>query len=202
MADLYLGRFNRFVEKLFSGKGGPTVLDVEPNIQTVLPIDSGVEDRYLQGWQRFSGAASVAANAANNCGARLRNPAGSGCIVVIERFIVSNAVSTNSFFNISQGGATTDLSTTSTGFRTDSRSNPNSVAIISSQNTTPPNLASGASMLSRGANILGAELVLHPDQEFVLLPGDAIQAVDNTQNEQLVVNFGWRERAIETSESS
>lgn len=200
MRSINLGRWSRRVERYFNMKGGGGLMDVETSIRAILPIFTGVEDIYLEGWNRFSGAASVAANAANNGAVRLRNPTGSNAVIVIEQLLVSNAVATNSFFNVQQGLTNVDLTTTSTGFRNDARYTANSVGVISSQNVTPANLGSGNAMLSVGANILGRDLIVYHDTQFTLLPGDAIQIVDNTQNEQVVVNFRWRERSLEASE--
>jgi hypothetical protein len=55
-------------------------------------------------------------------------------------------------------------------------------------------------MVVAGVNNLGRDLINNPNQEWNLLPGEALQIVDNTVNEQVVVTWSWRERPMESSE--
>lgn len=199
MADIWLGRFERWLEKFYNAKGGGVVMDHSPSITAMIPILIGNEDRYLQGWNRYWQDANVAANAANSSATRLRNPAGSNVIVVVEKLHLQTLVTTFSNFLIQQGSATTDLTTASTGFRMDTRGNPNSSAILSIQNTTPANLAT--TVFDKAVNSgLGQDCIVTENQEFTILPGDAIQVVDQTVNEQIVITWMWRERPLESSE--
>jgi hypothetical protein len=199
MASYSLGRFNRFVEKLFNIKGGPTVLDVDPSTRLILPIFSGVEDRYLQGWGRYAIATTTNAVAAVNSGAQLRNPLGSGMLLVIEKMILQ-AGSATSVTSISQAVNAVDLPSAGTGFRIDQRNNPNSTAIFSQSTAAGTgNLANLMAVVSAPANGY-ADYILTVDQELTLLPGDTIRFVNNTVNELLRSSLVWRERALETSE--
>lgn len=200
MAVVWLGRFERWLEKYFNAKGGGVVLDIEPSVRCVISLPIGNEDRYLQSWNRFISAPTVNALAANSGGARLRNPAGSNVIAVIEKLEFHPNVASASTFKIQMGTATSDLTTSGSGFRQDPRGNPNSSSISSVQTATPANLSTTIGEVICSQTGATYPYIVTVDQELTLLPGDALQVVDQTVNEQFFMFWMWRERALESSE--
>lgn len=198
MPSTYVARISQWIEKRFNAKGGNVIVEIDPSARTTLLFPSGVEDRYLQGWNRFTFSATLLANAANSGAVRFRNPAASGAICVIEGLFYGNNVATYSQFSVQQGAASTDLSTSGSGFRQDPRGNPLSTAIVSVQNVTPGNLSN--TIGNSFVNEVASSFIVTTDQELVVLPGDAVQLVDLTVNELFFARWVWRERALEQSE--
>lgn len=190
------------MQKLFyiQTGGGASLHSLDPAIQPVLPSSVGVEQRYLEGWNRFWQNAAPTANAANTGGSRLRNPVGSGVVVVVEKAFcrINAAVATITFISISAGPATTDLTTAGTGLAMDTRGNQQSSAILSVSNTSPANLSTIVNIF--GVNDLGSDFILFPDQEWIIMPGTAIQMTSQTANEAETMHWTWRERVLESSE--
>lgn len=202
--EIQVGRYNRLLQKLFSMKGGAPAPQVASEIVPVLPFFSGAENRHLEQWSRFAVMTSVAAAAANTSGVRIRNPATSNVVAVLEKvrlvmFVQQNPVA-------SHGTATADLAvvTPVTG-RLDPRANPGSSMAVSNQNTAPalPALAGSFNLdqvvmpAATGGSI---DLVTGSDQQYPLLPGDAYQFDANALNVALTVVLQWRERFLEDSE--
>src|SRR5258708_40293223 len=83
--EILVGRYNRFLQKLLAMKGGPPAPQLATEIGTNIQLFHGVENRYLEGWQRFGGQFSVPAAGVGNVGGfRFRNPAGNNVITAVE----------------------------------------------------------------------------------------------------------------------
>lgn len=202
--EIQVGRYNRLLQKLFSMKGGAPAPQVASEIVPVLPFFFGIENRYLEQWSRFVIMTSVAAAAANTAGVRIRNPATSNVISVLEKirlimFVQQNPVALH-------GTATTDLATvTAVTGRLDPRANPGSSMVVSNQNTAPAlpvltgsfNIDQVVMPAATGGSI---DLIDGADQQYPLLPGDAYQFEANALNVALTVVLQWRERFLEESE--
>lgn len=203
MADIWLGRFERWLEKFFNAKGGGVIFDVNPSMQSMVPLLVGNEDRYLQGWNRFWQLGNISANAATVGGSQLRNPSGSNAIVVVEKLMLGNqgtSTTTVTRFNLSAGATTTDLTgSSSTGVNQDTRGNPNSVAILSVQNNpSPGNLTTIVNQFT--STSVAGDLILTENQEMIILPGQGLRVVSQTANEAEFNHWTWRERPLESSE--
>lgn len=198
MADVWLGRFSRWVEKVFNAKGGPVLVDVAPSVQPVLSLDKGVDQRYLEGWNRFSVVAATTAVAANFGRVRLRNPTGSNVIVVIEQITVTPIAGADNPI-VTWGATTSDLigPVTLSFTRIDPRGNPTPTLII----TTNQQAAGGQPLMQRGtASGIATDFINNVDQQLVNLPGQAIDIQIGTANLQANTSIMWRERALEQSE--
>lgn len=200
MADVYLGRFNRGVEKLFNVKGGPTTVDINHQIGVTFELPIGSEERYLFGWNRFGSAINAPAVAAQNSAIQFRNPPTSGVIGVIERLSV-NLLSalTRSQIGFRYGTGVGDFTTIVNGIALDHRQQTGSPLI-----TSAGTIASFVNtfLVTAVNSGLDTAIISTVNQEINLMPGDFIVAYDNTVNEAITVNILWRERAIESSESS
>lgn len=208
--EILVGRFNRFLQKIFSLKGKTGAPQLAGEIIPVLPFFNGVENRFVEGWNRYGQFLAVAANGAGNrSGIRLRNPAVSNCIVVLEKIqpMVPSAVASN--WAISRGTATTDLAIAATmpNARFDGRQavGGTSVLILSQQNVgTPLTSLNNAAVIWQvnTTGLFSVDAILFEEQEIPLAPGDAVQFDSSFDNTQINVNVWWRERFLEDSERS
>jgi hypothetical protein len=198
--EILVGRFNRGLQKIFGIKGDAPVATLAPEIMPVHLLTTGVESRYLEGWNRFAAVGVLAASAGNVGGIRFRNDITSNAVAVFEKLAFSIGVTGQ--VNMLLGVQNSNLAGTTLGSnRLDSRGNQNSVIIQSMQN----NAAAIA-----GANIFAVtiqgnttyDLIAYENQEITVLPGDALTIVANTPNVLLEVSAFWRERFLEESERS
>src|SRR5215469_96 len=107
--EILVGRYNRHFQKLLSMKGEPPAPQLASEIVPGLSLFSGVEERYLQGWNRNAVPDFVTGGAAQQAGIRLRNPKTSGVVAVLEQayfYCVTNTV------EVSVQQATTDVDLT------------------------------------------------------------------------------------------
>src|SRR5437016_6340246 len=87
--EILTGRYNRFLQKLFSIKGEAPSPQLSGEIGPTFSLFNGVENRYLETWQRFVIVAGTGTPAAGNRAAvRIRMNVGSGVIAVVEKLSV------------------------------------------------------------------------------------------------------------------
>ena len=196
--EILVGRLNRWCQKFYSIKSGTASLtQLLPTVQTVNSIQSGVEDRYLQSWNRFANWTNVAAVAAQFGGFEVRNPANSNVIIVIESITADTLLAAP--VRLQRFGALTDFATVGAGIPLDIRGNPGSVGV--------PSTGTLAALTSTGlighatlpANTTW-QFIQNPDQEIPINPGGAIQIVCDTANQAIGFAMIWRERVLESSE--
>lgn len=197
MRSVNLGRWSRRVERYFNIKGGGGLMDVEQALRMTLSFATGVEERYLEGWNRFAVVTTVAAVAANFSRVRIRNPVGSNVVVVLEQLAAN--VSTQDTVLVTWGPTVTDLTTltTLTSTRMDPRGNATPTAIVSGN----AQAAGGQAFLQRVVPTTATvDFVQNSDQEIPILPGQVVDIQDLAANITLAVTLMWRERALEASE--
>ena len=184
--EILVGRINRWVQKLLVIKN-TALRSLSPELQTVLPIFSGVEERYLQGWNRFTiSSGTIAAGAAVVSGMRLRNPIGSGILVVVEKvYITPQAV---------------DAIVNAANCRIDPRGNPTPTAIISTGTLASPQATNASFDMLVGPTFNPSEWVATTNQEITVMPGDAFTPQCRLVNTAVAVAILWRERPLESSE--
>jgi hypothetical protein len=203
--EILAGRFNRGLQKLFAMKGGPPTpqlaSDITPTIQTENMM--ALENRILGSWRSFAYVKILAAGGAGTFGqVRLRNPATSNAIAVLEKVTISNATGADTPFITRGPTGTGDLATTDAANNSirDLRMGPISGVIISSFAT--PAAPVGVTWWA-GATVAAfsqIEAILLPSQEFVIAPGDLITVNSNVANTGLRVSMMWRERGLEAEE--
>src|SRR5260370_24036738 len=103
--EILVGRFNRFLQKFFRMKGGPPAPQRSGDIQVEVPLFSGVENRFLEGWHRFAVGALAPAVVGQNSRARFINHLTSGVVAVIERLSVAVSAADTIFVSQSTGDA-------------------------------------------------------------------------------------------------
>ena len=200
--EILVGRYNRFLQKLFGMKGGAVAPQLASEIAPTFPLFSGVEHRYLESWNHYKSFAQVPAVVAQNDAFALVNPVGSGVIAVIERLVFVDDTISNQAFNesITRNGVGGNLANVSPGISIDSRNLGNSSCAFSSIN----NVAAGAIIINRytAPQALGVELdvIKTVNQEMTVLPGDRYLWTTLTVNSISIVNLTWRERVLEDSE--
>jgi hypothetical protein len=201
--EIQIGRISRFLTKWLGAKGPSPRMTIGGEIVPVLPLWSGVENRFLDSWNLFAVNISVLAGGAGNTSAtRLRNAAGSGVIAVVERILVSTPAADFPFVFYNTTSVTTDLTTTKAPLSIDFRQVSGASLLFSSKNNSA---ASGSGFIYlQGATgpTLNMEVILDDNQEIVLPPGSGIDIASNNLNQALNVSMRWRERAIEDSEKS
>ena len=198
--EILVGRYNRALQKLLSMKGEPPAAQLAGEISPTLQFFWGVENRYLESWNRFGQANNQGAVAAQSSTIQLRNPPTSNVIIVVEKLLM---LSTTSGIqgNISQQAGAADL-TTVVAFanqRLDARGGQNPAGIISRQNNAA-DLGSLIGTYGTSAANASTDFFLMDDQELTILPGDTIRVNTNTVNVNFLVSWIWRERALEESE--
>ncbi len=202
--EILVGRYNRLLQKLLSMKGPAAMNTLAPEMMAVLALFHGVENRYLEGWDRFATANVVAAGGVGLLSAaQLRNPAGSNVIAVMEGVSVWSAGSGVTFSapKLIVQPSSADLTTINvlTNSRLDARGRPQA-ALINSQ--TGNFGASPAQVAMERFSAVGTntDYILFEEQEIPLLPGDRLIVLSDTGNQTLNCNFLWRERFLEESE--
>lgn len=203
--EILTGRFSRGLQKFFSMKGGVPAKQLSGEIMAVLPLFWGVENRYLEGWQRYAIPAVIAAGGAGNFSkVRLRNPQKSA-LVVVEKIVVGNPTAAATITVAIAGAITTDLANVATMSNTqlDLRGQNAPVCILSSETTAGSLTGTGVFQQPVNVNAF-ADVILFEDQELTLTAGNiggpALHISNGTANSQLNVSIVWRERLLEDSE--
>lgn len=204
--EILAGRYNRMLQKLFGLKGGPPAPQLASEIGVTFNLFGGAENRYLEDWDRFAVVLSPAAQgAATPAATRLRNPLGSGVIVVIEKITVNNNSAVADAYEMSMAGppvVIADLAAVSaTQGRFDSRFGPQSTrtAIVPSQGTAV-SLGTNLLTVALPATTGTIDVISFEDQEIPLLPGNAVQVREIVGNQPMICSYWWRQRALEDSE--
>lgn len=201
--EILAGRINRFAQKLFSMKGPASLRQLAGEVVTIVPLFNGAENRYLEGWERFGQLTSIGAAAGNTSEVRMRNPANSGVIAVVERITY---FATALLDQPTLGILTTNLDyaalVTVVASRLDARGRPRTSMIFSAQNA-----AGGAGAFNTVLQIqvpvnTTGDFIITDIQEIPLLPGDAFTVASNVVNIPIFVSWMWRERPLEDSEKA
>jgi hypothetical protein len=198
--EILIGRWNRYLQKLLSMKGGPPSPQLASEISATFEIEQpSVEDRVLLGWNSYAVFFNPAASVGNTSGAQIRNPAGSNVVAVINKITLFASGVTG--VTISQASTTPDLATARVGFRRDARTGAQGSTCVTTQANAVTAFA-GQSIQNHTIQAGGAEVeaIFPGNQEWPLLPGDTLRISTDALNVALVVNLIWFERALEESE--
>lgn len=174
----------------------------ELGVNMLLPAD---ELLFHMGWRRHQRAATQAAVAAQAAIVKLRNPASSNVMVLLERVIVSAGAGVFIETGTSTLGDTTDLATLVTP-GTVNRDTRQATALSSggcnaiiSQTTSAVALTTGGSIFRIAVANTAYEL---PGAPWILVPGTSFQIGDSQLNDKLEYTFYWRERILNDQENS
>lgn len=199
--EILSARFASAIKKIFSMKGPNPTKQLAGELMPVLPLFFGAEARFLELWNRFGILKAFPASAANFNQFRLRNPVGSGLVVVIEKIsVVTNA--TADLFDLSVGPTSVDLANSlqASVMRFDARGQQSPVAVPTWQQTAAANTL-GSTIAKAGALAnTTVDFLVTDIQELPLLPGDAYHVNAETVNLAQNIAIWWRERVMEESE--
>ena len=199
--EILVGRLNRWAQKFYAIKSGTASLtQLVPTVQTVNVVQSGVEDRYLQGWNRFMTQATSPAVAASNSDLEIRNPPGSSVVVVVEQIFTMPAATSLCQLRLvpTTGDGATILNP---GFtRIDRRGNPGPSSILSIGTATLAAQTESSFRMLQATTNSTTGFINTTNQEITVLPGDALFTLCELVNTAMSVGIMWRERPLESSE--
>jgi len=200
--EILVGRYNRALQKLLGIKGEAPAPALAGEITAMHLFFTGVENRYLESWERFAVQNTAAAGGVgNNSGLRMRNPLASNVIAVFEKITVFNTAGAADIPALQRATTVTDLTNVvglGSNRMPDSRQRPSPTLILSN---TGVHASTGITMaaLATPANASG-EFILFEEQEIPLLPGEAVDVSSNNANAAFGAVFWWRERSLEEGE--
>jgi hypothetical protein len=200
--EILAGRYNRMLQKLFAMKGGPPVPQLSGDVQPSFNLFSGVENRYLESWQRFGAFADTTAPAAGNRAAvRIRNPANSTVVAVLEKIAVSENIATDTalFFYDAVAVPMPTENATITPRNLDARGQQLGATSIV---TTSINFGILGTSFFAALILLNStyDFMINEDQEITLPPGSELTVAANALVNAFRCSFMWRERVLEESE--
>src|SRR6267378_8318669 len=197
--EILVGRYNRFLQRLLSIKGGPPAPQLASEIQPQMDVEAlPVELRFLLGWHLYQSTIQQLASPANASGVQVRNPLTSGAVAVITS--LSLAVSAGEIVTISEtfGGVTGDLTNVFNGGKVDARAKNNSMLVPSS--FAPVADLAGIIFQAIIAQGNPYEFLNKEYDAIPLFPGHTLRITGALLNTDLSVHFKWRERPIEEGE--
>jgi hypothetical protein len=203
--EILSGRYNRALQKIFAIKGSPPVRQLGGEITPSHALNSGVENRFMEQWNRFAVGAIAAAVAAQNSAVQFRNPVTSGVIAVLERAAIFEGVADQIVVTQNTGDAPL---AGAVGQRClDNRAVKGAAQTLGAacQTTVGNNIAVVGGVIFRifvQANVDYPFLITDENQEITVAPGDVVYFFTGNVNVTLVVNLIWRERALEESEKT
>jgi hypothetical protein len=199
--EILVGRFNRGLQKLFGIKGDAPVPTLSGEVSPSHVLQSGAENRYLEGWNLFGDHLLLGPSVGNNNGVRLRNPATSGVIAVITKVLVFTTGTVDSF-TISRATTGVDLTNLFLPTPFDIRYKTSGGSALSLSGFSPAaDLAFVIARMRALADTM-VELINHPVNEMPLLPGDCYSFTNSLINATTGFSLFWRERILEDSEKS
>jgi len=204
--EILTGRYNRFIQKLFAMKGPAPAPQLSSDISMQMSFFNGVENRYLEAWNRYAVQFGVAAAAGIFSAMRLRNPVGSNVIAVIEKATaIVSAADTVSLGD--QHSLQADLVVFAfLQLNWDPRGGGNVVTLLptlvgSSSDATHPGASLGTKLAGAAPSANSTyEFIQSLNQEIPMLPGDVLEMSVQTANTAARFSWAWRERFLEDSE--
>lgn len=197
--EILVGRYNRLLQKLLQIKGTAPTPVLSTEVQPVLPLFMGVENRYLESFERFGLHVFLPAGGVGFTSQfRLRNPAASNVIAIVEKILLEARSGTQALV-VHYGSIGTDFATLQQAQRLDARQRLNHSLILSTTNAVA--LASFGTEIEVVTALINTpwDFIRDEHQELPILPGDAIQLYTDP-NVDARFSVVWRERFLEESE--
>lgn len=207
--EILTGRYNRFLQKLLSMKGGPVAAQLGSEVSPVFPFFNGKENRFLEGWGTYWAAvAGIVGAAGNNPTFRMTNDFGSNTIAVIEKLLVGTVAADKvdiSFQNQQPlvGGHVPDLSLLPY-FSIDGRPGASGVSqgqgVLHLSTSTLTNTAGQLVQKRQTQAGIDVDIIWFEDQEIIMSPQSLLNIFSEALASTLFVSVMWRERYLEDSE--
>lgn len=200
--EIQIGRISRFFTKWLGTKGQSNPMSISGEIAGVIPLWSGVENRFLESWQLFGVAAVVAAGAGNLSELVIRNPTNSKLIAVLEKVTVACTVLTTFHFDVGAALGGVDKAGVLGPQIRDGRwgNNSGTGLVVTNGSTTGGQIVGttiGLALVPANATY---DFIQDANQEIALSPGSGAQVECETVNTQFFGTFWFRVRALEDSE--
>lgn len=194
--EILVGRFNRFLQKVLSMKGGPPApqLATEIGLNIEMFQADDLDYRWTAQIRSFANLLTSPAVAAQLSAARLFNPVTSGVVIVLEKITIAGG---GNDVTVTRGpfpGA--NLAAPVSGANRDARIVGGSAAQLSVSSAAA---TTGANIWLAGA-VATADVILDEHQEIAVVPGDQVTVWGLVVNAQIRATFFWRERVLEESE--
>ncbi|SRR5216683_2163026 len=200
--EILAGRYNRFLQKLLSMKGGPPAPQLASEITVGIPLMHGAENRYLEGWDQYAASFQLAPGGIGNQDVlRVRNPVGSNVVAVFFKASASTAAAFDTIFLETGAGIADLIPNAVANNRFDARSRPQTSMNISTIGQVPTAFGSTKALGNVVANTT-LDFIVYENQEIPILPGDALQLRQGVLNQAVIFTLQWRERFLEDSERS
>lgn len=202
--EILVARINRSLQKLFGMKGEVPSPQLSSEVMPVHQVKSEIENRYLEGWERFQHSVAHVPAAAQLAGIRIHNPSGSNTIIVLEhiRLLLAGGVAELVSWETNNTDADLATSVVVTATRLDSRGRSNPTLVWSrGDNPTDFTIAGAAhERVQLAVGVDDVTLIRDENQEVPLLPGNSFQLRSFTANNSFRLSLRWRERFLEESE--
>jgi hypothetical protein len=202
--EILVGRYNRFLQKLFQLKGGAPAPQLSSEIGVSHPLFHGHENRLIEGWTTWSYVISLGASVGNTNGFRLRNPVGSNVIAIIEKLTLVGSSATTFQPSVELEATAVDLGTAQQLLTKprDGRQGANNFPNCKASSAQPGvALGTGAVVVvatqAINANI---DVIVQADQQISLAPGFALNYSSGSANTNSGWVVYWRERPLEELE--
>lgn len=199
MSKIERGQFSSLLRRYLGMAGQTQVADeLAPEISAVLALESErPEWEFLKGAKLMAACGTVAASAGLESACRLRNPAASGVIGIIDHISFSTgglAATIRVTIGNDAGNLTTTVQSNSRDTRYPRAAFPGNSALICSTDY-------GAN----GDTVFHSSLATNSSPPFlrtpfVITPGFQMQVTSLTLNVGLLVNFHWLERTLDQLE--
>ena len=195
--DLQQARYDQLLRRVGGLYGpGSKVTEVLPEVFPMLDVETQLGELLgLTGTKLGHGSAQVAAVAAQFSRSEIFNPAGSGKIMTVTKFVVSTSAADAMRWGLSGAALGTLIATA------ELRDTRFGVGTLPSGEIRTGNSA-GAGPASGRASIPADEAFTFEDQNgiAVLAPGTGLEVGSSTVNLLILTSFFWRERIAESSE--
>lgn len=198
--EILVGRFNRFLQRFLSMKGGPPAAQLATEITPQIEMDSAenLENRFPMGWRSWSGFLNSPASVGNNSSGRMNNPQGSNTLVVIEK--ISFGCTLTDTPQVTKGPINGgNLAGTVSGSNRDARMGASGSVVLLSQ-AGQVGVVGTVIWLGQVPGKASIDVILYQNEEIVLMPGDVLTCFSGVVNQAIFFSFQWRERALEEGE--
>src|SRR5258707_7357507 len=204
--EILVGRYHRFLQRLLSMKGSSPSPQLASEIQPQFDLNEvPIELKGLLGWTLWAIGNSGQAVVTGFTAIRIRNPASSGVIVVVEKLANGGAAASN--LSLIMDGTTTPASVDLPGGNVQagtrdprkSASQPSAIVSVTAASVISAFTGNLLDFAFVGVN-QRTDFIITDHQEIVIAPGHFLTRYNNAFNSGLVGILWWRERAIEEGE--
>lgn len=206
--EILVGRFNKALNAIFGIKSGAPSPSLAGDVTAVYLMDQAADGRYQEGWARWAATPDIGPSVGNISSFELLNPPGSNVIAVVEKYcsgMPNAAAQTSMLWQLN----TVSFETAGTFVNSAPLDGRIGNVLSTVQPVCKVTQKANAALIVNGVQILiipapaGTTFfdnTFTEHQEFVLMPGVALQCQLTAGNTELIGALWWRERPLEQSE--